>query len=250
MKWTRLISGFLGLVMMILPGVEVMAARGDMNPPERQARTRQAPRAERQPVPRPGNPPAMQRNRDSERQNPAPERRKPAPERRNPDPERRKPDPGHRNIDPDHRNIDPDHRNIDPGHRNIDPDNHGRHLPDYPPNWRPPGPPPHDWHPHYPPPPNWHPYPPPPGFPAGYYPRSFYPGYVAPVLVEPYQGYTVGEAIAGALVVGMVIHAISAASEPVVVHDTTYYYDGDNYYEEVNDGLDTVYRVADNPYDH
>ena len=235
MKWTRLTAGFLGLVMMILPGVEVMAARGDMNPPDRQARTRQAPRAERQPVPRPGNQPATHWNRDSERQNPAPERRKPDPERRKPDPDRHKPDPGHRTINPDNHDR---------------PDRPDRHLPDYPPNWRPPGPPPHDWHPHYPPPPNWRPFPPPPGFPAGYYPRNFYPGYVAPILVEPYQGYTVGEAIAGALVVGMVIHAISAASQPVVVHDTTYYYDGDNYYEEETDGLDTVYRVVDNPYDH
>ena len=123
-----------------------------------------------------------------------------------------------------------------------------RPLPAYPPNWRPPYPlPPGGWHPPYPPPPGYRPYPPPPGFPAGAYPPSYYPGYRPPVLVYPYSGYTPGQVIAGALVVGMVISALSDSAEPAVVNNNTYYYDGEYYYEPVTDGMDTVYKVVDPP---
>lgn len=123
-----------------------------------------------------------------------------------------------------------------------------RPLPAYPPNWRPPYPlPPGGWHPAYPSPPGYRPYPPPPGFPAGSYPPSYYPGYRPPVLVYPYPGYTPGQVLAGALVVGMVISALSDSAEPTVVNNTTYYYDGDYYYEPVTDGMDTVYKVVDPP---
>jgi hypothetical protein len=65
--------------------------------------------------------------------------------------------------------------------------------------------------------------------------------------VVGYPGYTVGQVIAGALVVGMIIAAISESATPMVVNNVTYYYDGDNYYEPVTDGLNTVYKVVEPP---
>jgi hypothetical protein len=48
-------------------------------------------------------------------------------------------------------------------------------------------------------------------------------------------------------VVGMVIAAISESATPTVVNNVAYYYDGDNYYEPVTDGLNTVYKVVEPP---
>ena len=59
---------------------------------------------------------------------------------------------------------------------------------------------------------------------------------------EDNRGFTFVE-----LVVGMVIAAISESAEPTVVNNTTYYYDGDNYYEPVTDGMETVYKVVEPP---
>ncbi|HWR31262.1 MAG TPA: hypothetical protein VN631_15660 [Negativicutes bacterium] len=123
-----------------------------------------------------------------------------------------------------------------------------RPLPAYPPNWRPPHPlPPGGYRPAYPPPPGYRPYPPPPGMPAGVYPPSYYPGYRPPVLVYPYQEYTTGQVVAGALFIGMVIAALSDSAEPTVVNNNTYYYDGEYYYEPMTDGMETVYKVVEPP---
>ena len=135
-----------------------------------------------------------------------------------------------------------------PNHRPPAADPGYRPLPAYPPNWRPPHPlPPGGYKPAYPPPPSYRHYPPPPGMPAGVYPPSYYPGYRPPVLVYPYQGYTTGQVVAGALVIGMVIAALSDSAEPTVVNNNTYYYDGEYYYEPMTDGMETVYKVVEPP---
>lgn len=220
MRWKQEIAGLLGICLIMSANTAWAGFRGDMDPPQRAGRDRSTARADRQPVPRLEN-----------RQNHAPETRNPDRARRDPNANRPRPNDIHNT-------------------RPNDPNRFERRPINYPPNWRPPGPVPQDWHPHNPPPPNWRPFPPPPGYPLRPYPPRFYPGYIAPVLYAPYPGYNVGDVIAGALIVGMVVKAISAASDPVVVNNTTYYYDGDNYYEPVVDGMDTVYRVVDNPYDH
>ena len=211
MRWKQEIAGLLGLLLIVSSNT-AWAMRGDMDPPQSGGRDRAAARSDRQSVPR-------LENRQNRVQEP-------------------------RNPDRDRRDINANNS----GPR--DPNRFERRPLNYPPNWRPPGPPPNDWHPHNPPPPNWRPYPPPPGFPLRPYPPRFYPGYVPPVLFAPYPGYNVGDVITGALIAGMIVRAISTASDRVEVNNTTYYYDGDNYYEPVMDGMDTVYRVVDNPYDH
>lgn len=220
MRWKQEIAGFLGILLLVSSNTAWAGFRGDMDPPQRAGRDRPPARAERNPAPRAERTSAPQRTENRQDRVGEP----------------RNPNRGERVDNP--RQVQ------------RDPNRFERRPLNYPPNWHPPGPPPQDWHPHYGPPPNWRPYPPPPGYPLRPYPPRYYPGYVAPVLVVPYQGYSVGEVIAGALVVGMVIRAISAASDPVEVNNTTYYYDGDNYYEPVIDGMDTYYKVVDNPYDH
>lgn len=212
MRWKRNIAGLLGIVLIASSNMAWAEFRGDIDPSQRTGPSRTAARAERQPVPQLEN-----------RQNSSSE-------------------PRHH----DGKKIE-SNTNVPPAQN---PNHYERKPLNYPPNWHPPGPPPQDWHPHNPPPPNWHPYPPPPGFPPGHYPPKYYPGYVQPVLIAPYPNYTVGEVVAGVLIVGMVVKAISAASDPVVVNNKTYYYDGDNYYEPVMNGMDTAYQVAANPYDH
>ena len=134
-----------------------------------------------------------------------------------------------------------------PGHTIIRP-GYQRPVRPIPPGWRPPAErPPANWRPTYRPPRNWRPYAPPPGFPSGVYPRRYYPGYVRPSLVRPWPGLNLGEIILGALLVGMIIDKISDDADKVVVNNNTYYYDGENYYKPVQDGLDTVYEVVDDP---
>ena len=191
-------TGVLCLTLLVLPVLELHAARGDWRDHDSKGRTQSQQNKTKQPIPPPGT--------DYKQ-------------------------PAARPAQPPSAAA--------PGYRP---------LPAYPPNWRPPYPlPPGGYKPAYPPPPGYRHYPPPPGMPAGVYPPSYYPGYRPPVLVYPYQEYTTGQVVAGALVIGMVIAALSDSAEPTVVNNNTYYYDGEYYYEPMTDGMETVYKVVEPP---
>ena len=221
MKWKKVIvlsTVFAVLFTSLAPAMLAAAApRGSWNDKNRRqtVRPRLPSQAEKRELPRPGV-----------RPNPSPGRRPVAPR-----------PPGYR---PPTNRPAPGHVVIRPGYQ--------RPSRPIPPGWRPPTErPPANWRPAYRPPRNWRPLPPPPGFPPGHYPRRYYPGYVRPSLVRPWPGRSLGELILGALLVGMIIDKISDDAEKVVVKNTTYYYDGENYYKPVQDGLDTVYEVVENP---
>lgn len=60
-----------------------------------------------------------------------------------------------------------------------------------------------------------------------------------------YGGVAAG--VAGAVVVGTVVAAISAAARPVVYGGTTYYVDGNTYYKPCYQGDEAAYCVVENP---
>ena len=195
MQIKRYISGFLALVWIMCPVLEVQAAvRGDLRPS--------------------GNRSSAVRTRGT------------VPQRQG-------------------ANIDRPAANTRPSNVNSQ----YRQPPAYPPNWHAPAPLPPGYRPAYPPPHGYRPYPPPPGYPAGIYPPRYYPGYRPPVLAYPYPGYpyTPGQVFAGALIVGMVLVAISESAQPVEVNNTVVYYDGEYYYEPVTDGDEVLYKVVPAP---
>jgi hypothetical protein len=53
-------------------------------------------------------------------------------------------------------------------------------------------------------------------------------------------------AIAG-LAIGTMVGSLSAAAQPLIVNDQTYYYDGTNYYQACYQGSDSGYCVVANP---
>jgi hypothetical protein len=66
----------------------------------------------------------------------------------------------------------------------------------------------------------------------------------------PYYGPRYGAAAAGVaagLAVGAVVGSLSAAAQPIVVNNQTYYYDGTNYYQPCYQGTDVNYCVVSNP---
>jgi hypothetical protein len=72
----------------------------------------------------------------------------------------------------------------------------------------------------------------------------------APGSWAPYYGPRYGAAAAGAaagLAVGAVVGSLSAAAQPMVVNNQTYYYDGINYYQPCYQGTDVNYCVVPNP---
>jgi hypothetical protein len=67
---------------------------------------------------------------------------------------------------------------------------------------------------------------------------------------RPYYGPRYGAAAAGVaagLAVGAVVGSLSAAAQPMVVNNQTYYYDGTNYYQPCYQGTDVKYCVVPNP---
>jgi len=53
-------------------------------------------------------------------------------------------------------------------------------------------------------------------------------------------------AVAG-LAVGTLVGALSAAAQPLLVNNQTYYYDGSNYYQPCYQGSSSGYCVVPNP---
>jgi hypothetical protein len=65
-----------------------------------------------------------------------------------------------------------------------------------------------------------------------------------------YYGPRYGGVAAGAaagLAVGAVVGSLSAAAQPMVVNNQTYYYDGTNYYQPCYQGTDVNYCVVPDP---
>jgi hypothetical protein len=63
-------------------------------------------------------------------------------------------------------------------------------------------------------------------------------------------GYRPGTVAAGAaagLAVGATVAALSAAAQPVVVNNQTYYVDGTTYYQKCYQGSEVSYCVVPNP---
>ena len=52
----------------------------------------------------------------------------------------------------------------------------------------------------------------------------------------------------GGIIIGSIINSVPEQSETVIVNNNTYYYDGTNYYEEVYDGPDVVYKAVPDPH--
>jgi hypothetical protein len=63
-----------------------------------------------------------------------------------------------------------------------------------------------------------------------------------------YSGSAVAGAFIGGLIIGSLINSYPPSSQTVVIHEVTYYYDGTNYYQEVYDGIDVVYKVVTDPH--
>jgi hypothetical protein len=67
---------------------------------------------------------------------------------------------------------------------------------------------------------------------------------------QSYYGPRYGGVAAGAaagLAVGAVVGSLSAAAQPLVVNNQTYYYDGTNYYQPCYQGTDVNYCVVPDP---
>jgi hypothetical protein len=67
---------------------------------------------------------------------------------------------------------------------------------------------------------------------------------------QGYYGPGYGGVAAGAaagLAVGAVVGSLSAAAQPMVVNNQTYYYDGTNYYQPCYQGTNVSYCVVPNP---
>ena len=62
-----------------------------------------------------------------------------------------------------------------------------------------------------------------------------------------YSGSTVAGAFIGGLIIGAIINSPPPESQTVVIHEVTYIYDGTNYYQEVYEGTEVVYKVVPNP---
>ena len=80
------------------------------------------------------------------------------------------------------------------------------------------------------------------GVPVGgpYHGGAYYGG-------APYYGAPVAGAFIAGLVVGAVVNSYPPSSQTVVVQEVTYIYDGTNYYKEVYNGTEVVYKVVPAP---
>ena len=62
-----------------------------------------------------------------------------------------------------------------------------------------------------------------------------------------YRPYPYAGAAARGLAVGATVAALSAAAQPVVVNNQTYYSDGGTYYQKCYEGTEVSYCVVPNP---